>query len=97
MFSFIGYVTQEVSVGAQSVINVTLESDVTQLSEVVVTGYGVQSKESLTGSVGEIDAEALAQQPLASFEQSLQGNIAGVQATSITYNDLTLPVEIETL
>lgn len=81
VFSFIGMVTQEIIVGSQTTINVALAADATHLAEVVVIGYGTQSKEKLTGSVGTVDSEQLQQIPMASFEQSLQGNVAGVQST----------------
>ena len=83
VFSFIGMVTQEITVGSQTTIDVSLVSDATQLSEVVVVGYGTQTKESITGSVAVVGSADLAQRPTASFEQSLQGTMAGVQATSI--------------
>ena len=53
-FSFIGYTTQEVAVGAQTVINVSLQSDITTLSEVVVVGYGQQEKRDVTGVVTDV-------------------------------------------
>lgn len=78
VFSFIGYMTQEVSVGNQSVINVRLESSLETLSEVVVIGYGVVKKSDLTGSVSSVKAEELKAVPTTSFEQALQGRAAGV-------------------
>ena len=80
--SIIGMVTQEVVIGSQSRINVVLSPDAEQLSEVIVIGYGQTSTEALTGSVGVVDADQIQQVPLASFEQSLQGNIAGLQTVS---------------
>jgi len=53
VFSFVGFTTQEVPVSTQSNVSVTLQSDVTALSEVVIIGYGEQKKEDLTGSVTE--------------------------------------------
>ena len=83
VFSFVGFKTQEVPIGNQTSINITLESEVGQLAEVVVVGYGTQQKEAITGSVGSLDNTKLEQVPMASFEQTLQGNLAGVQATGI--------------
>ncbi len=80
VFSFIGYQTEEVVVGSQSVIDVTLISDITQLSEVIVTAYNEQTKESITGSAVSVDTEILQNAPRPSFQESLQGNVAGVQA-----------------
>lgn len=83
VFSFVGFKTQEVPIGNQTSININLESEVGQLAEVVVVGYGTQQKESITGAVGSLDNTRLEQVPMASFEQTLQGNIAGVQASGI--------------
>jgi hypothetical protein len=58
--SFIGYVTQEIAVGNQSVINVTLLEDLQALEEVVVVGYGTQKKVNLSGAVSTVSAKALA-------------------------------------
>lgn len=77
VFSFIGYASQEVSVNGRSVINVTLEEDVTNLEEVVVVGYGVQRKSDITGAVGTVSKEDL-QQPTFNVLQSLRGKVAGV-------------------
>ncbi len=82
VFTFIGYETQEVNIGTRSVISISMVSDVTQLSEVVVVGYGTQNMEALTGSIGVMDAADLEQVPMPSFEQMLQGNVAGLQSVS---------------
>ena len=75
VFSFLGYVTQEVEIGSQSVINVILAPDVTSLEDAVVVGYGAVKKESLTGSVAQLDLEANADRP---GGVQLQGNLPGV-------------------
>ncbi|MDN5200068.1 TonB-dependent receptor [Fulvivirgaceae bacterium BMA10] len=80
IFSFVGYLTEEIEIGDRTVVNVTMTPDINQLTEVIVIGYGTQSKESLTGSVETVGAEKLQQVPLPSFEQTLQGNVAGLQA-----------------
>lgn len=54
VFSFIGYKTQEISIGTKTVINVSLDVEVTKLSEIVVTAYGVQKKQSISGSVAGV-------------------------------------------
>jgi TonB-dependent starch-binding outer membrane protein SusC len=78
VFSFIGYMTQEVPVNNQTTINVTLQADVISLSEVVVTGYGTQSKRDITGSVATIDNKQLLATPSTNLGQALQGKVAGV-------------------
>ena len=57
VFSYIGYKTQEIRVSANTNINVTLAEDAEQLQEVVVVGYGVQKKSSLTGSVASVSSK----------------------------------------
>jgi hypothetical protein len=82
VFSFIGYQTQEITVGNQSVINVSLNLDVTQLSEVVVVGYGTTIKQDLTGNIANVSGEDIAMQPITTVEQAIQGRTAGVLITS---------------
>lgn len=81
VFSFVGYVTQEITVGAQSSLQVQLKADSKALEEVVVVGYGTQRKSDLTGSVASIKGEDLKKMPMTSFDQGLQGRVAGVQVT----------------
>ncbi len=81
VFSFIGYTNQEVAVGNQSTINVSLIGDSQQLSEVVVIGYGTQTRQDATGSIGSVKGSAIAQMPIQSFESGLAGRTAGVQIT----------------
>ena len=57
VFSFVGYTTQEIAVGSRSVIDAQMASDIRQLSEVVVTGYGVQEKRTLTGSISSVKGD----------------------------------------
>jgi TonB-linked SusC/RagA family outer membrane protein len=78
VFSFIGYVSQEVTVNNQSVIDVVMEPDIRTLQEVVVTGYTQQSKRDVTGAVSTVSAETIAQQPVADVASILQGRVAGV-------------------
>lgn len=78
IISFIGYTSKEVAVGSQTEINVSLEADVQQLSEVVVVGYGTQKKASITGAISSISAEEISTQPVINVGQALQGRIAGV-------------------
>ena len=76
--SFIGYLTQEVIIGNQSVINVVLESDIQALSEIVVVGYGQQRKSDITGAISSVKGRELVQLPMQRVDQALQGRAAGV-------------------
>lgn len=77
-FSFVGYATQTVAVGNQTVINVSLEPSAEALAEVVVTGYTSQSTRDITGSVSVIKSEDLLATSPQSLEQALQGQASGV-------------------
>lgn len=79
VFSFVGYKTKEIKYNDEKELTITLESDSQNLSEVVVTGYGVQRKSDLLGSVASIKSEALRELPVTSVEQALQGRLSGVQ------------------
>ena len=79
VFSFLGYVTQEVEIGNRTVIDVVLEPDVTALGEVVVVGYGTQKKATLTGSTVTVNAEDLALIPTGQISNTLAGRAQGVQ------------------
>lgn len=83
VFSFVGTVTQEIAVGDRTSLSVQLQSDVTQLGEVVVVGYGVQEKKDLTGSVASLSAENLNQGPITSPLQQITGKIAGVNINQV--------------
>lgn len=83
VYSFVGVVTQEVSVGNRSTVNVALSSDSRSLDEVVVTGYGAQSKRNLTGNIAKVASRDIENIPVPSVEQALQGKVAGVQITSL--------------
>jgi TonB-linked SusC/RagA family outer membrane protein len=78
VISSVGYRTQEVTVGNQSVVNATLTEEVGTLSEVVVTGYGSQRKKDITGAVAVVDGAKLTALPVPSLTQALQGRAAGV-------------------
>ncbi len=78
VYSFIGYETQKVKVGGQSVIDVVLVEATTELDDVVVIGYGVQKKSDLTGAVSSVSKEKLVEMPANSLDQVLQGRAAGV-------------------
>lgn len=81
VFSFIGFVSQEVLVGNQRTIQITLQEDLTELDEVVVVGYGTVRKKDLTGSVASVAMTDVARQPVIRVEDALKGKAAGVQIT----------------
>lgn len=81
-FSNVGFFSQTITVGNQTEINVTLESNVAGLDQVVVVGYGTRRKSDLTGAVGSVRAAQLQERPAASLNQALAGRISGVQVNS---------------
>jgi len=83
VFSFLGYLTQEVIVGNQTNIDVAMAEDSQQMEEVVVVGYGTMRKSDLTGSVVSVSGEKLTAFPTISATQALQGRAPGVQITSL--------------
>jgi TonB-linked SusC/RagA family outer membrane protein len=81
VFSFIGYLPQEITVGERTVVDVQLVSDITQLSEIVVVGYGTQKRSDITGSVTSVPKDRLSNLPVTNLSQALQGATAGLQIT----------------
>ncbi|HEU5291824.1 MAG TPA: SusC/RagA family TonB-linked outer membrane protein, partial [Cyclobacteriaceae bacterium] len=82
VFSFVGMQQQEIQVGNQTTIDVNLVSDVTQLGEVVVIGYGTSKKSDITGSISSIGGDDLRKMPVATVAESLTGRLPGVQVTT---------------
>lgn len=82
VFSFIGYSPVEVTLSSRTTIDIAMEADITQLSEVVVIGYGTQRKVDLTGSVAVVDTEEMKKIPASNISTALQGKVAGVQVTT---------------
>ncbi|HEY0743227.1 MAG TPA: TonB-dependent receptor [Chryseosolibacter sp.] len=78
IFSFIGLESKEVEIGNRTTVDVSLALDITQLSEVVVVGYGTQTKRDLSGSIASIKGDEIAMAPVQSFEQALGGRAPGV-------------------
>lgn len=78
VFSYVGYTPLEVAVGGRTSLNVVLKESSTALTEVVVIGYGTQSKGNNTGSIAKITSESIEERPIARIEQALQGQMAGV-------------------
>ena len=83
-FSYTGYVTQRITVGDRTVIDVILQEDTKTLDEVVVVGFGTQKKVNLTGAVGLASAKDLEARPVVSVTQSLQGLVPGLFITTNT-------------
>jgi TonB-linked SusC/RagA family outer membrane protein len=81
VFSFVGYSSQEAKIG-EGPINITLVSNPTSLDEAVVVGYGTQSRRDLTGSVATVAGKEIANLPVQSFDQALQGRAPGVNITT---------------
>lgn len=79
VFSYIGYTTQVIEVGFKTSINVTLVEDTEQLDEVVVVGYGVQKKSSMTAAVASISAKEIQKQVAGNVASALQGQTPGVE------------------
>lgn len=78
VYSYIGYVTQEKK-AVPGVMNVTLKEDTKTLDEVVVVGYGVQKKSSVTGAISQVKAEDMQNRTISNAPAALQGKTAGVQ------------------
>ena len=81
VFSYIGYVTQEKPTTGGT-LNIILKEDNQTLEEVVVVGYGVQKKSSVTGSISQVKSEDMHNRTITNAEQALQGKTAGVQIIS---------------
>ena len=81
VFSFIGLKTLEVSI-TSSEINVAMEQETVGVDEVIVTAYGITSREAKTGAVGTVSGTQIAEAPVVSVDKALNGKIAGVSVTS---------------
>jgi TonB-linked outer membrane protein, SusC/RagA family len=84
VISMVGYLQNEVAIGGNSTINVTLYKEASGLNEVVVVGYGTQKKVNLTGSVSTISSKQIERRPNISTSNALQGLAPGVTVTSQT-------------
>jgi TonB-dependent starch-binding outer membrane protein SusC len=82
VFSFVGYLSQEVPVGTRTTIDLSLAPDTKVLSEVVVIGYGTVRKSDLTGAVSGIKEAELMERPSPSLNQMMAGRMAGVQVNN---------------
>ncbi len=81
-FSFIGFLTQDVIVGNQTTMNITLNEDTQKLEEVVVIGYGTAKKRDLTGSIVSIKGADVANKPMTNPTALIQGKVSGVQVVN---------------
>lgn len=82
VFSYIGYVSQEVSVNNRQVIDITLAPDFQSLQEVQIIGYGTQAKAEVTSAIASVTSKEIKDMPLVGLDQALQGRAAGVQVTN---------------
>lgn len=83
-FSFIGYVTKEVVINNNSKLSIQLEEDLAKLDEVVIIGYGTQRKKEITGAVSVVSSDIIDALKPTRIEQALQGQVAGVNITSVS-------------
>lgn len=82
LFSFVGMNTKEVTVGNQSVINVTLEESTIGIEEVVAIGYGAQKKRDISTSISSVSSDDLKDKPNSNFAQAISGKMAGVRISN---------------
>ena len=81
-FSMVGYRLNSIRVGQDNNIPVQLQSDVSSIDEVVVVGYGTQRRTNVTGAISSVSGKTIAELPVPSISQALQGRVAGVQVTN---------------
>lgn len=82
VFTYVGYVTQELKAAGKKRLDVVMEEDAKTLSEVVVVGYGTVNRRDLTGSVSSVSAKDLSEVPVANVSEALAGKMAGVSVTT---------------
>ncbi|MGV3559364.1 SusC/RagA family TonB-linked outer membrane protein [Larkinella arboricola] len=82
VFSFVGYVSQEIPINGRTTLNVSLAQDDKALEEVVVVGYGTQKRASVTGAVSSVTPKELTALPVISAESALQGRVPGVRVVN---------------
>ena len=89
IFSFVGFENQELIVGNEQNIDISMSADYANLDEVVITGYGSTAKKDLVSSISQIKGDALVNQPVARVDNMLQGRAAGVNVVSTSGDVLT--------
>ena len=82
VFSFVGYTTTQITVGSGAKYEISLAPNSQSLEQMVVIGYGAQKKSSLTGSVASVNSKTIAELPVVSVQQALQGRVAGLTVTN---------------
>ncbi|MEO0899727.1 MAG: TonB-dependent receptor [Bacteroidota bacterium] len=82
VFTYLGYTTQEITVGDQTSLDLGMAEDITDLDEVVIVGYGVQKKSVVTGAISKVKGDDLEDLPVPRIEQSLLGRTSGVRVTT---------------
>lgn len=95
VFSYVGFDTQEISVGDNSIVNVTMKSATKDLDEVVVIGYGSVKKSNLTTAVSKISSESIEDRPFTTISEAFSGQLAGVQtqvSSGVPGEDLQITV-----
>lgn len=92
VFSFIGYASQEISLGGRTTVDVKMEPSTEQLTEIVVVGYGVQKKSDITGAMVQLSEQSIREVPVANIGQALQGRVAGVDLQSTSSRPGGAPV-----
>ncbi|WP_138476628.1 TonB-dependent receptor [Dyadobacter bucti] len=81
IFSFVGYLPQEINVSNRTVIDVQLKPDLKVLDEIVVVGYGTQKRSDVTGAIGSVSAKEIENEPVIQVGQALQGKVPGLQVS----------------
>lgn len=84
VFSFLGFLTQEVTVADRNVINITMGEDAKSLNEVVIVGYGTQKRADLTGAISTVDTKTLQSRPITDVARGLEGVVPGLTITTAT-------------
>lgn len=82
VFSFIGLKTEEVELGSQVYVDLKMQTDINQLTEVIITGAGERDKDSYTGSITAVGADKIENRPVATVDQVLQGSVPGLQLSA---------------
>ncbi|MFZ5940965.1 MAG: SusC/RagA family TonB-linked outer membrane protein [Bacteroidota bacterium] len=84
VYSFVGYASQEITVGNQTIIDVTLAPSAQEMDEVIVVGYGVEKKSLVTGAIAKVNQEDIEKSNSLRIEQAIQGKTAGVSITQVS-------------
>lgn len=92
LFSSAGFTSQAAKVGTSSTINLSLKAATAKLDEVVVVGYGTQSRRNVTSSIAKLDKDVLASAPRSNIGSALQGTVSGLQVVNATGQPGTAPV-----